>query len=666
MQGAYLEDFQRVKVILKKDCKFDFNGIYICEPQKIQLDLAKKTLINQYWHLEYNLSSVLDPHIDYYLYINDETELHIKLGKITRSPLFEKKFYTTEKLGFIYNKEYTEFRLWTPVAKEVILVLPNMKTEYSLFYQKEGVWKFKVYGNLDKQPYYYMVRIDDDFVKCLDPYAVSTYPNFKYNFVVDLESTYQSKYDRPSFSGCLTDSIILEMHLKDFGYLLPSNSSYYQKAFEEFENIGLNYVKSLGVTHVQLLPINGFEGIDELNPDKKYNWGYNPAEYFSVTGWYSSNPKDPYTRINELKELIDVYHKNGLLVNLDVVFNHVYNHKSFSLSKLVPGYVFRIDKIDFMTNGSGCGNDLSTEHLMVRRLIVDALKFYMEFYKFDGFRFDLMGLIDTETIKIAFEELKKINPQVILYGEGWQMSTGLKKELLAFNRKDLPNVGYFNDYFRNIIKGSPFDLGKGFIMGTATNPKEIGYLIQGCDNPVQSLNFIECHDNYTLYDQIKLSLPNSTEEERKNCIKLGLALVCISQGTPFINLGMEFGRTKNCIDNSYNSPMEINQINWENIKKYQEVVDSLIDIISIRKKYELFRLKDKDNVDKYTVFKTHNGYFEYCLSNEHNGFTVLFSNNYNLHEHSIKGTLIYDGKSCNSKVDSVILNKPSLYIIKTK
>lgn len=666
MQGAYLEDYQKIKVILKNNFDYDFNKIHIFEPKLIRLELAKKTLVNSFWHLEYNLSTVLDTHIDYYVRVNEDLDLHLKLGKITRSPLFEKKNYTEEKLGFIYNKEYTEFKLWSPVAKEVILVLPNLKVEYNLIYKKNGVWRFKVYGDLDKQPYYYMVRINDDFVKSLDPYAVSSSANSKYNYVINLENTYKQVHKHPTFSGNLTDSIIMEMHLKDFGYLLPGDESYYKKAWKSFGNIGIDYVKSLGVTHVQILPLNAFEGIDEKNPNKKYNWGYNPTEYFSVTGWYATNPDDPYCRINELKEMIDKYHENDLLVNLDVVFNHVYNCKTFSLNKLVPGYVFRTDTIDFMTNGSGCGNDLATERLMVRRLIVDALKYYTEFYGFNGFRFDLMGLIDIETMKEIESELKSLNKNVILYGEGWQMQTGLAKEKLAFNKSQLPTIGYFNDYFRNVIKGNPFSLVKGFICESYVDVETLKYLICGSDNPTQSLNFIECHDNYTIYDQMSKMVENLLFEKRLDYLRLGLELLMISQGVPFLNLGMEFGRTKKGYDNSYNLPMDINQIEWHAIPSYKSVIDSLKDMISIRKEYSLFRLKTKEDVNKLVSFSEQDNYYVYSLKSNNEELEVIITNHYKDILHKTKGTLIYNGSKCNEKVTSLSIHKPGVYIIKNK
>ena len=665
MQGAYLEDYQKIKVILKNETKFDVNNIYICDPVLIKMELSSKKKVNSYWHLEYNVSTVLKTHIDYYIYINEEEQLHLNLGKITRTPLFEQKNFTKEKLGFIYNKEWTEFRLWTPTAKEVIIILPNLKVEYHLNYSKNGIWKFKVYGDLDKEPYYYMVRINDLFVKCLDPYAISSSINSEYNFVIDLNNTYQQKYSKPSFSGNLTDSIILEMHLKDFGYLLPGNESYYRKAYMETDNIGLNYIKQLGITHVQLLPLNAFAGIDEKNPDKLYNWGYNPVEYFSPTNWYSTKPDDPYCSINELKELIDIYHKNGLLVNLDVVYNHVYDWKTFSLNILVPGYVFRTDHIDYMTNGSGCGNDLATERLMVRRLIVDSLNYFTNEFGFDGYRFDLMGLIDIETMKEIQVSLKQLNPNIILYGEGWEMKTGLSKDKLAFNKDQLLEYGYFNDYFRNIIKGNPFSLEKGLITEGSIKIDSLSYLVKGSYNPSQSINFIECHDNYTVFDQMSLTLPNLSFDKRQDYLKLGLQLVMISEGIPFLHLGTEFGRSKNNIDNSYNLSISINKVDWSKITEYQEVINSLKDIITLRKNIKAFRLTTKEEVEKKLIInKQSENYLEYTLLDDDSTYQVIVTNSYDEIQIKESGTLIFDGRLKNLVINECIINKPGVYIIR--
>ena len=665
MFGAYLEDYQNIKIILKEDTKFNANNVYICEPVLIKMDLAKKEKKNNCWHLEYNVSSVLKTHIDYYIFINDDIQLHLNLGKITRTPLFEKKNYTDKTLGFIYNKEWTEFRLWTPTAKEVILVLPNLKVEYQLRYTTNGIWSFKVYGDLDKQPYYYMIRVNENFVKCLDPYAISSSANSDTNYVIDLNKTYQHQYSRADFSGHLTDSIILEMHLKDFGYLIPGDSSYYQKATQFVSNIGLDYVKKLGVTHVQLLPLNAFAGVDELNPDDKYNWGYNPVEFMSITNWYSTLPNDPYCSINELKELIDCYHQNGILVNLDVVFNHVFDWKTFSLNVLVPGYVFRTDNIDYLTNGSGCGNDLATERLMVRRLIVDSLIYYTKEYRFYGYRFDLMGLIDIETMKEVENKLKEVYPQIILYGEGWEMTTGLSKNKLAFNKKELLNFGYFNDHFRNVVKGNPFSLSKGIISEGKLNVSELSYLVKGSYNPSQSLNFIECHDNYTVYDQ--MSLTNSLLElnTRKDFLKLGLQLVIISQGIPFLHLGTEFGRTKNNFDNSYNLPIEINKVDWNKIDEYLDVIESLKDIIELRKRYSIFRLKTVEEVEKYLhVNSSETDFLDYTLTSEDALYQIVVSNTYNEIIIKEEQVLLYDGRLKEENVTNYLVQRPGVYIFK--
>lgn len=665
MYKAYLEDYQNIKILLKNNIECDVNNVFICEPQIIKMDLCSKSLINSYWHLEYKVSTVLKTHVDYYIFINDDIQVHLDLGKITRSPLFEVKNFTNEQLGFVYNKESTEFRLWAPVAKEVILVLPNLKVEYHLNYYKEGIWKFRVYGNLDKEPYYYMVRINQKLVNILDPYAISSSTNSEYNYVIDLDKTYQQKYVRPNFSGKLTDSIIAEMHLKDFGYMLPGNNSYYIKACESFDKVGLNYLKDLGVSHVQILPLNAFAGVDEASPDKFYNWGYNPVEYFSITNWYSANPTDPYASINELKEMVDVYHKNGLLVNLDVVFNHVYDYKTFSLNQLVPGYVFRTNNIDFMTNGSGCGNDLATERLMIRRLIKDALIYYTKTFGFDGYRFDLMGLIDIETMKEVETSLQALNPNIILYGEGWEMQTGLDKKLLAFNRQQLPTIGYFNDYFRNVVKGNPFNLAKGLITGGKIDHHNLKNIVAGSNNPYQAINFIECHDNYTVYDQMTLTTPKIDDNTRKDFLKLGLQMLMISQGIPFIHLGMEFGRTKKGHDNSYNLPIQINKIEWQKINEYQEVIESLKDIIQLRKDIPLFRLETKEQVSNHLVFlEDENNYFNYYLSDKLDKYYIFITNNYESHSININGTLIFDGRKTLKEIETLVVNKPGVYIIK--
>ena len=637
MGSAYLEDYNKIKIISEF---FQKNSKVIILNEEIKLTLQKKEIEGKYTHLYYQLDKQLDPHLDYQIMVDDEL-IDLALGKITRSANFDKVNYYDGPLGFEYHEKYTIFRIWSPVCKEVKIVFPNLNKIYDLNYLNKGLWEVKVDLELEKEAYYYLARINKNFFKTLDPYGIAGSYKEQVNYVIDINKTYQYKFSKPFFSGSLNDAIILETHLKDFTYNIEGAESSFVKAFKDTK-YGLNYVKDLGITHIQFLPINMFYGIDEENKDALYNWGYNPLEYMMLTGWYASMPNDPYNKINEFKELVDTYHKHNICVNLDVVFNHVFKHDMFSYGLLVPGYCYRCDEIGFMTNGSYCGNDLATEHLMIRRLIVDTCKYLLDFYNIDGLRFDLMGLIDIETIRQIEIIASSISNQIILYGEGWQMKTGLDQSLLASNSNRLPTIGYFNDTFRNYLRGNPFQQTAAILTGNKLDKEQLYNLVMGGWNLSQSINYVECHDNYTLNDQMdKFKL---TKEQKKDYLKLALGLILISQGIPFIHLGMEFGRTKKGIGNSYKDNMDINQIIWDDTIEYQDVISYLKNLINLRKTDSSFRLKTKEEV-AFRMQKINNleDYLLYILDDKE----ILITSTYDEYHY----------------LDEVI-NKPGVYIFK--
>lgn len=663
MKAAYLEGYREIKLLLPKNAnlELDFEKVFIVGHENIKFILVDKYLHDNRWHVYYQTDKNLNPHLDYIISLSNKTKIKVRLGRITRTVEFDELNYYDGPLGVEYHPEYTIFRTWSPVAKEIKLALPGLKKTIDFDFLEKGHWEIKVDGDLEGQPYFFYVRVNEVFVKVLDPYAYSSTTNSAYNFVIDFNKTYQFQFGKPSFSGYNTDAIICEMHLKDFSHTLPGDESAYLKSFKDYDRYGINYLKDLGITHAQIMPVNSFYGVDD-SFDIFYNWGYNPSEYFSVSGWFSSNPNDPYNRINEFKMMVDNYHKQGLLVNLDVVFNHVFKQETFSMNRLVPGYIFRTDLSGFMTNGSGCGNDIATEHKMISRFIIDNLVYFTNFYHIDGFRFDLMGLLDAKTLQEAYKKVKEINPQTIFYGEGWYMKTGFDQNLLASNRALLPEFGYFNDFFRDCVKGNPFSLDKGLVTGGKINKKNLIHAIMGSGNPIQSLNFIECHDNYTIADQIDLTLPNLSFDKKVDLLKLGIGVMFVSQGMPFIHLGMEFGRSKQGISNSYKDSLDVNKIDWSKIEDYQEVVRAVKDLISLRKEIPLFRLHTKEEVESLIKFGN-DELFNFTLNNE---YRIFIKDNYLEDEVFINGILIYDGIKKHEVIDKLVLSKPGVYITKIK
>ncbi len=635
MSVAYLEDFHLVKIITEQ---FDKNTVIEFINSDAHLTLLNKQTVGKEQHLFYTTDLQLALNVDYKIKVNDE-EISLFLGKVTRSKDFDQKYFYDGPLGFEYHKKYTIFRIWSPVSKEIKLVLPFNNQIYDMNYREKGLWEVKVKGNLNRKAYYFLTRINDTYVRTLDPYGISNSLKEDVNYVIDLEKTYKMKVNNWVFKDNYNNAIIMEAHLKDLTNHLEGSSNYLN-AIQM-----IDYFKDLGITHLQILPVNSFYGVDDENKDDFYNWGYNPLEYMTLTGWYSSNPNDPYLKINEFKKMVDSYHLHGLSINLDVVFNHVYKHNMFSYGKLVPGYAFRCDDNGFLTNGSFCGNDLATERLMIRKLIVDTCKFYTTFYHIDGFRFDLMGLIDIETIRKIEEELRKINPHIMLYGEGWHMNTGLDSKLLASNKGSLPSIAYFNGEFRDILRGNPFKLEKCILTGSKMNQDKITYLLKGSSNFMQAINYLECHDNYTLNDQMDL-VKKLTLNEKQDYLKLAIGLIMISQGIPFFHLGMELGRTKQGIGNSYKSDMTINQVNWQNQIKYQEVIDYFKKMVKLRKTHKVFTLDNQNIINDLIKPQNINGNCLYYLIQD---FEVIITNTYDAFE-----------------FNQTLINKPGVYLFQNK
>ncbi|NDI24402.1 MAG: type I pullulanase, partial [Actinobacteria bacterium] len=370
------------------------------------------------------------------------------------SPAFTEKYtYTGNDLGASYSKEKTSFRVWAPTAKSVTLLTyssaqSNSSISYPMKSDLKGTWVAELPGDQDGLVYTYKVDVDGDVNEVIDPYARAATINGKRGVVVDLDSTDPKnwKSEKPKFSGSPTDAVIYELHVRDLS--MDSSAPFPKAARGKFtafnysnlkgksgQPVGIAAIKDLGITHIQLLPIYDFASVDESNPD--FNWGYDPLNYNVVEGSYSTDPTNPKQRITEFKGAIQSMHDQGIRVIMDVVYNHVYNAATFSQNLIVPGYWFRTDGAGNLTNGSGCGNDVASERPMVSKFIVDSVKYWASEYNLSGFRFDLMGLIDIETMQKVSAELKNIDPSIIVLGEGWSMGT-LPNSLKASQRNIEP------------------------------------------------------------------------------------------------------------------------------------------------------------------------------------------------------------------------------------
>jgi len=549
------------------------------------------------------------------------------LGAITRTAWFDEQFYAPlANLGATYQKQQTEFQVWSPTAIAICVVLyqGNQETIHQLTQQANGVWQGLVFGDLELIKYRFRITQPHRLKETIDPYGVASTANGSYSVVVDLKKTTPiargPKLKQP------TDAIIYEVSVRDFTIHAPNLGAKRGKYLGLTE---LDYLKELGITHIQLLPIFDFEGVDETKPQNSYNWGYNPSQYNLPEGSYALDATDPYARINELKTLINHLHEQGFGVIMDVVYNHVYDRRTFPFDAFVPNYFYRYDFHGMPTNGSGCGNDVATERRMVRKFILDSVKFWATEYGIDGFRFDLMGLMDITTLNEIRKLTDELNPAILLYGEGWNLNTALAdaKKATIDNAHLLPGIAHFNDTFRDTIKGSTFDhWEKGLALGNLALNELAQQVLAGSSgrnfgenfkffNPEQSINYVECHDNHTFWDRAQISNGDEADEIRQKRQLLATAMVIFAQGIPFLHCGQEFFRSKQGVENSYRDNDDINAINWQQVSQQHVAIELVKGYIKIRKAHGAFRLRTGPLVKKHLQITDHDhAAIEYALT----------------------------------------------------
>ena len=555
-------------------------------------------------------------------------------NKIYDSESFASKYtYTGDDLGNTYSKEKTSFRIWAPVAKSVSLVTyasasATSGTSTAMQSDRNGTWIAELPGDRDGLVYTYKVTVGGNTNEVVDPYARAVTINGGRGVVVNLESTNPANWrnEKPAFSGKPTDAIVYELHVRDLS--MDSSAPFPKEVRGKYsaftytnlkgskgQPVGVAAIKDLGVTHVQLLPIFDFASVDESAPS--FNWGYDPKNYNAPEGSYSSDPADPKKRITELKSAIQSLHSQGLRVIMDVVYNHVYDARTFSENQIVPGYWFRTDSSGNLTNASGCGNDVASERPMVRKFIVDSVKYWAKEYNLSGFRFDLMGLLDLTTMKQVRDEVSKIDPSIIILGEGWNMGTLANSERASqSNIEQLQGVSVFNDQIRDGVKGSVFSSTEpGWATGLLSKKNSVQAGIvgntdygQGVQNtfstsaPGQSVNYVEAHDNNTLQDKLLLSTGKVPATTIAKLNRLAGSIPLLAQGLPFINSGQEFQRSKSGDSNSYQSGDDVNSLKWNLIVTNATTRNFYKGIIQLRKEHPAFRIADAKTVKAAVKF----------------------------------------------------------------
>ncbi|EIT86495.1 pullulanase, type I [Fictibacillus macauensis ZFHKF-1] len=614
------------------------------------------------------------------------------IGKVVRSKAFDQRFfYKGKDLGNTYSKKKTSFKLWAPTAAQAELIMYDHWNDKKGHVRKmkrgeHGTWKAEVKGNQAGRYYTYKVNVAGGSNEAVDPYAKAVSVNGDKGAIIDIAKTNPTHFTKrmPSFSP--QKAVIYELHVRDASIHPKSGIKHKGKYLGVAQEnttgpkgvkTGLNHIKDLGVTHVQLLPIYDYQTVDETKLTKpQYNWGYDPKNYNAPEGSYSTNPYKPAVRIKELKTMVKGLHHNNMRVIMDVVYNHMFSAQQSSFHKLVPGYYFRYNEDGTLSNGTGVGNDTASERKMMSKFIVDSVSYWAKEYNLDGFRFDLMGILDVKTMNAVRKSLNKIDPSIIVLGEGWDLNTPLDPNVKANqkNAKKMENIAHFNDQLRDGLKGSVFEnVDKGFVNGQSHKEAAIKEGIKaGIDypssiasyqQPTQVISYVEAHDNLTLWDKLTLTNPTASVTERKQMHKLASSIVLTSEGISFIHAGQEFMRTKDGDHNSYKSSDAVNQLDWQRAYEFQAENNYVKGLIALRKTQPLLTLSTAKAIRKSVSFiQAPANTVVYSLRGE-NQKDLLVIHNANRQAVTVtlptKGTwrVLVDGKQAGTKTLATVKGK---------
>ncbi|MBL7744586.1 MAG: type I pullulanase [Chitinophagaceae bacterium] len=610
--------------------------------------------------------------------------IHLFTGKTQTIDISKYPAYKGNDLGLKYSPAASSFKIWSPPASEaeIILYAAGEKgaplSKHPMIKGKEGVWLANLKGDLKGKFYTFRVRINGKWSNEVpDPYVKTVGVNGKRGMIIDLKKTNPAGWEKdksPAFRAA-TDAVIYELHVRDAS--IAANSGIRNKG--KFIGLtekgtrgpdgvftGLDHLKELGITHVHLLPSYDFYSIDETKPDKpQYNWGYDPLNYNVPEGSYSTNSDNGVTRIKEFKQLVKTFHENGLRVIMDVVYNHTMLTEDSYFNQLVPGYYYRQTPDGKFSNATACNNETASERAMMRKFMLESVRYWVQEYHIDGFRFDLMGVHDIETMNLISKELHDIRPDILLYGEGWTAGASPlpdAERALKANAAKLDRIAVFSDDIRDGIKGSVFEHNdKGFASGKPGMEESIKFgIVAACKHPqvdyskvnyskapyaagpYNTVTYAECHDNHVLWDKLAISAKGTTEAQRRNMHKLALSVVLTSQGISFLHAGTEFLRSKKGNENSYNAGDSINAIDWSLKAKNKDVVDHVKELISIRKTHPAFRMATSKDIERNIIFLVNlpEGVIAYTINGEAVGdswekIMVIFNGSGNDHTYQL-------------------------------
>lgn len=552
--------------------------------------------------------------------------------------------YEREWNEMVYSPDETQFALWAPTAQEVRVMLYDAGQGGSAYRmipltaEEKGMWKGKIEEDLNGKFYTFNVKINDVWqgdTPGLMAKAVGV--NGDRAAILDLKTTDPQGWDddrRPPLKS-FSDIVIYEMHHRDFSIDTVSGIqnrgkflALTEKGTTTFlgEKTGIDHLKELGITHVHLLPSFDFASVDETKLKKpQYNWGYDPKNYNVPEGSYATDPYKPDVRIREFKQMVMALHKAGIRVIMDVVYNHTAITAGGNFERTVPGYFYRSDGQGKFADASGCGNETASERPMMRKFMIESLVYWAKEYHVDGFRFDLMGIHDIETMNAIRKALDKIDPTIYIYGEGWAAKTPLlpfEQQAVKANVHKMPGVAAFSDEFRDSLRGAWGDDSKGaFVIGRFGYADGVKFGLAGgishgqlyndstdfpiaswVKEPTQFISYVSCHDDLCIIDRLKKTLPGASQKELSALLKLAETALFTSQGVPFIYAGDEIMRDKKGVHNSYKSPDEINAINWRNKTYNRETFDYIRELIAMRKAHPAFRMGNADLVKTHLEF----------------------------------------------------------------
>lgn len=553
----------------------------------------------------------------------------------------------------VYSPKSTTFSLTTsPDVKKVDVVISDNDSDTAQQLVKSmkrvgaGKWKLTVKNDLKGKYYVFSVYNQAQPDHTPGVFAKAVGVNGKRGAIVDLKDTDPDGWAddvRPELKNPC-DLIIYEMHHRDFSMDMSSGIKNKGKFLALTEPVAISHLRRLGVNAVHILPSFDFASIDESKPDvAQYNWGYDPLNYNVPEGSYSTNAADPKTRIREFKQMVQALHKAGIRVILDVVYNHTFDINGSNFQKTYPDYFFRKNAEGKYSDGSGCGNETASDKELMREFMKESVAYWVNEYHIDGFRFDLMGVHDIETMNEIHDVVAQIDPTIYIYGEGWSAgSCAYPQDKLAIkaNARQLNGIGAFSDEMRDALRG-PFsdDTKGGFLAGVPGQEESIKFGIAGAINhpqidmtkvnyskvpwtnePSQMVAYVSCHDDMCLTDRLRSSIPYIGDDELIRLDLLAQTAVLTSQGVPFILSGEEMLRDKKGVHNSFRSPDSINRLDWNNLKRYPQVFDYYAGLISLRKQHPAFRMGSADEVRKNLCFlEAPEGVVAYQLKNNAGG-----------------------------------------------